>query len=86
MECKICGREKIARKDFRDVRRRICIDCMDDMGYGNQIYTEVHSDLVRKFDNEIEGRIRKTITTELPAVLERMIVAGMDIELVVVPK
>ena len=85
MECKICGRERPVRKAFKtDWQRRVCDECLDDMGYGRRVLNGVFEDVKTDLVSKLDGKIERAVQSELPRFIEKLMVeSGIEFELVV---
>ena len=86
MECQICKRERQVRKYFKTAYdRRICDECLEDMGYGRQIAGQVYSDIKADMMKRLDKKISATVNQELPKLIEKLIAeSGMEFELKVI--
>ena len=86
MECQICKRERQVRKYFKTAcNRRICDECLEDMGYGSsiagQVYLDIETDLIKKLNKKVAAAVDQ----ELPKLIEKLIAeSGMEFELKVI--
>ena len=75
MQCKICGRERPVRKCFKTAYdRRICDECLEDMGYGHQIAGNVYSNIEDELIKKLNTKVVNAVNQELPKLLEKLMV------------
>lgn len=86
MECQICKRERQVRKYFKTAYdRRICDECLEDMGYGRQIAGQVYSDIETDLIKKLNKKVAAAVDQELPKLIEKLIAeSGMEFELKVI--
>lgn len=75
MQCKICERERQVRKYFKTAcDRRICDECLEDMGYGSSIAGQVYSDIETDLIKKLNQRVAAAVDQELPNLIEKLMV------------